>query len=268
MSKILSTVELVWLQRFGQVVRTGIPLRFEEYNLGTDCWYNVYAYSMRKNDLFGVIFTDVTQSKRLENELVQHRDKLQMLVDDQTEQLKRSEQQFRTLIENIPPVITRLDKDFRFLYVSPSSKICPTIKGNAILGKTLREIGGNKSYYPQWEKTIAEVFNSGKGVQLEVQLPSSDGEMGYYDWRVVPEFDCNGQVITVLTLTQDITAKKRLEAEMLRLDRLNIIGEMAAAIGHEVRNRSYNIGKYYKREHLRYIRRSNDFTYDSRLRIL
>ena len=34
----------------------------------------------------------------------------------------------------------------------------------------------------------------------------------------------------------DITDKLRLEAELERLDRLNLIGEMAAGIGHEVRN--------------------------------
>ena len=34
----------------------------------------------------------------------------------------------------------------------------------------------------------------------------------------------------------DITEKKRLDAEMARLDSLNLVGEMAASIGHEVRN--------------------------------
>lgn len=34
----------------------------------------------------------------------------------------------------------------------------------------------------------------------------------------------------------DITEKKRFEKEMYRLERLNLVGEMAAGIGHEVRN--------------------------------
>jgi hypothetical protein len=37
-----------------------------------------------------------------------------------------------------------------------------------------------------------------------------------------------------LSITQDITARQKLEMEISRLDRLNIIGEMAASIGHEV----------------------------------
>lgn len=40
----------------------------------------------------------------------------------------------------------------------------------------------------------------------------------------------------ILVVIQDITEKKHLEREMARLERLNLIGEMAAGIGHEIRN--------------------------------
>lgn len=38
------------------------------------------------------------------------------------------------------------------------------------------------------------------------------------------------------SLTKEIAERKRTEIEMVRLDRLNLIGEMAASISHEVRN--------------------------------
>ncbi|MGI6434364.1 MAG: histidine kinase dimerization/phospho-acceptor domain-containing protein [Syntrophomonadaceae bacterium] len=34
----------------------------------------------------------------------------------------------------------------------------------------------------------------------------------------------------------DITERKQMERELLRLDQLNLVGEIAASIGHEVRN--------------------------------
>jgi PAS domain S-box-containing protein len=40
----------------------------------------------------------------------------------------------------------------------------------------------------------------------------------------------------VLIVVNDITETERLEKEVLRLDRLNLIGEMAAGIAHEIRN--------------------------------
>jgi PAS domain S-box-containing protein len=40
----------------------------------------------------------------------------------------------------------------------------------------------------------------------------------------------------VLSIARDITERKRVEKEIARLDRLSLIGAMAAGIGHEVRN--------------------------------
>lgn len=43
----------------------------------------------------------------------------------------------------------------------------------------------------------------------------------------------SGQVVV---MSEDVSELKRIEGEMARLDRLNLIGEMAASIAHEVRN--------------------------------
>lgn len=40
----------------------------------------------------------------------------------------------------------------------------------------------------------------------------------------------------VLLVMRDVTDHRRFESEMARLDRLNLVGELAAGIGHEVRN--------------------------------
>ncbi|OPX87310.1 MAG: Sporulation kinase E [Pelotomaculum sp. PtaB.Bin013] len=47
--------------------------------------------------------------------------------------------------------------------------------------------------------------------------------------------DKNGHYKTSIFI-RDITERKQLEKEMARLDRLNLVGEMAAGIGHEIRN--------------------------------
>ena len=50
-----------------------------------------------------------------------------------------------------------------------------------------------------------------------------------------PIYDLDGTPLA-LTMSIDISELKQLKEEMLRLDRLNLIGEMAAGIGHEIRN--------------------------------
>ncbi|NLW90562.1 MAG: PAS domain S-box protein [Syntrophomonadaceae bacterium] len=47
--------------------------------------------------------------------------------------------------------------------------------------------------------------------------------------------EIHGELCILSTLT-DITDLRKMELEMTRLDRLNLVGEMAASIGHEIRN--------------------------------
>jgi PAS domain S-box-containing protein len=48
--------------------------------------------------------------------------------------------------------------------------------------------------------------------------------------------DADGRPAGVVDIAHDITAEKKMADELARLDRLNLAGEMAASIGHEVRN--------------------------------
>lgn len=69
---------------------------------------------------------------------------------------------------------------------------------------------------------------------LECTLRKKSGEMftSLYSAEIVY---FNGEQ-HILSAVNDITERKRLEEEMARLERLNLIGEMAAGIGHEIRN--------------------------------
>lgn len=75
------------------------------------------------------------------------------------------------------------------------------------------------------EKVITELSLATKyGASIQVQLLS------------VPSKSADGNSSIYKTVITDITERKRYEIEIARLDRLNLVGEMAAGIGHEVRN--------------------------------
>jgi len=75
------------------------------------------------------------------------------------------------------------------------------------------------------EKVITELsLAKKKGAPVQVQLLS------------VPHQSAGGCVSLYKTVITDITERKHYEKELARLDRLNLVGEMAASIGHEVRN--------------------------------
>ncbi|MFZ5645376.1 MAG: ATP-binding protein [Bacillota bacterium] len=75
------------------------------------------------------------------------------------------------------------------------------------------------------EKVITELtIESKSGAPVQVQLLS------------VPHRIAGGLLNTYKTIITDISERKLYKRELARLDRLNLVGELAAGIGHEVRN--------------------------------
>lgn len=73
-------------------------------------------------------------------------------------------------------------------------------------------------------------------VITELSLAARDGATVQVQLLSVPHKNVRGQVLHYKTVITDITERKLYERELARLDRLNLVGEMAAGIGHEVRN--------------------------------
>lgn len=164
------------------------------------------------------IFIDITEQKRLEKELC------------------RREQEFKTIVENFPSIIIRYGtEELRYAYVNPAlSSICGISTDN-LIGKTPCELGDAEVFDAVWHMKCLEVFQTGVTAEVDVEFKGIDGPR-YGQASVVPEFSGTGKVQSVLAIIRDVTERRRLETEMARFERLNLIGEIAASIGHEVRN--------------------------------
>jgi len=78
----------------------------------------------------------------------------------------------------------------------------------------------------------------------------------------LPGADCYGA--NYRTIIADISERKLMEKEMSRMDRLNLIGEMAAGIAHEIRNPLTTVRGY-----LQSFRRRKEFgQFDSQLNLM
>jgi PAS domain S-box-containing protein len=75
-TEIIPVIEPIWFERYDEVARLGRAIRFEDYNVGLDRWYSIYAFPMHKENQFAVIFTDITERKRAEEALQRRTDDL------------------------------------------------------------------------------------------------------------------------------------------------------------------------------------------------
>jgi two-component system, sporulation sensor kinase C len=86
------------------------------------------------------------------------------------------------------------------------------------------------------EEIWAKVLKTGKEQWKDFEVTLVKGEKRHFQVHAVPECNHEGTVETVLSIVRNITEQKQMERQMARLDRLNLVGEMAASIAHEVRN--------------------------------
>ncbi len=124
--------------------------------------------------------------------------------------LRSREQQFRTLAENSPDVITRVDRQCRRLYTNAAAERVLGHHPDELIGRTNGEVGIEDTMTTAWEGAIHGVFATGRARSVELSS-SSDGDTRHYLIRLAPEFDDTGDVATVLSVSRDITKRKRTE---------------------------------------------------------
>lgn len=130
------------------------------------------------------------------------------------EQIKSNEIKYRTLTENIPDIITRFDSELKHLYINPVIEKITGFQANHFLGKTNEDIGMPEELVMKWNQALTEVFQSKEIKTIDFTFNAVDGPH-FFSSKIVPEFDDNGKVNSVLSVARDLTEYRKAE-EALR----------------------------------------------------
>ncbi|HLJ70130.1 MAG TPA: EAL domain-containing protein [Roseiarcus sp.] len=117
-------------------------------------------------------------------------------------QLRQREQEFRSLVENSPDMIVRYDTGLRRVYVNPAAQK-RLGAGKVALGGT--PLDGPNLQVDLYMGKLREAIVFGRECELESSFQASDGAVRWSHSRIVPEFDQNGKVVSVLGIGRDIT---------------------------------------------------------------
>lgn len=191
------------------VAQTGISREYEATlpDMGEGQRYHsiqLVAERDAENNVIGVLTLgrDITERKRAER------------------LLHEKDEAIRAVVENSPDAHARYDRQFRRLYVNPATERLLGLPQEKIIGKT--PVAG-AVLPPEFIDLLESVFQSGKEVRTEMPFRWPNGEQGWGDVRIVPEFGPDGSVATVLSIGRDITERKRIE-DLLREERGLFVG--------------------------------------------
>ncbi len=149
---------------------------------------------------------------------------------------EKAEEQLRVIssaVEQSPVMVVIAGTDGKIQYVNNSFTRVTGYSPEDVEGKGIAEISGDRN--GDLEELAMIIKNGGKW-HGEITGLKKDGEYYYENASFSFMRDSEGRITHILKIAEDITEKKQMETEMAKLDRLNLVGEMAAGIGHEIRN--------------------------------
>ena len=127
--------------------------------------------------------------------------------------LRESEERYRAIVDGLPDVVMRFDRDGRHLFVSENVSNVVNLPAAQFIGKTHSELGYPETQIRFWEEAIRGVFDSGAPYETEFTLEGNQGPV-IFNWRLVPERDAQGIVRSVLSFKRDITEHRRAEESL------------------------------------------------------
>lgn len=128
--------------------------------------------------------------------------------------LRRHSQEFQALVDNAPDVIVRFDRELRFLYANPAIEWAIGVDQNLCLGKTWNELGLPMEEAESWRQSVSEVFEHGSAADIECDIELPTQGLRHFHVCMVPERDMGNQVVSVLVIARDISARKRYEDQL------------------------------------------------------
>lgn len=132
------------------------------------------------------------------------------------EQLAESEARLRTIVASEPECVKLLDRDGRVIEMNPAGLAMLEADSAAqVIGQSVYPVI-IEEYRQQFKELNESVFQGKSGV-LEVEIAGLKGTRRWLETHAAPVRDNKGKITGALSVTRDISERKRLEREISQI---------------------------------------------------
>ncbi len=192
--EVLTTLEPIWIERYGRVTLTGEPAAFEDYSAELKKYFDVRAFRIRPGQ-FAVMTLDITDRRLAENALARERALLRRVMD------------------SIPDLIFFKDINGHYLGCNKAFEAFAGRDEQAQVGRTDFDFFDAKtaSFFREQDQ---KMLQSGEARQNEEWVTFPDGRQVLLQTIKTPFSVVKGESIGILGISRDITAQHLAQIEI------------------------------------------------------
>ncbi|MGM0454049.1 MAG: PAS domain S-box protein [Thermodesulfobacteriota bacterium] len=195
--------------------------RLYETRDGRAIWFMTNARPIKENDrIIGIqgLLVDITQRKQVE------------------QALQQSEEKYRTILETIEDGYFEADLAGNLTFFNDALYQMLGYEKEALMGMNYRQ-AMDAEFARRVYAEFNRVYRTGKSVNIfNGELIRKDGSTCYVETLVSPVKDTDGQVTGFKGIARDVSERKKLNAQIRQLQKMEAIGTLAGGIAHDFNN--------------------------------
>ncbi|MCP4678438.1 MAG: PAS domain S-box protein [Deltaproteobacteria bacterium] len=157
--------------------------------------------------------------------------------------LKKSEDRFRSLVEQTRDLIWEIDADFAFTYASPQSERLLGYAPHEIIGKSVFDLMEDQEA-EDLRDLVGDIYIRQEPFSLrQAVIKHKNGKLILLETNGAPIFDTTGEFCGFRGISRDITDRQRdneerasLQNQILKAQKLESLGILAGGIAHDFNN--------------------------------
>jgi two-component system NtrC family sensor kinase len=160
---------------------------------------------------------------------------LESEVERTTADLRRSQKQYKSVVENARDLIFLVNEDGAFLSANTAMARMFGIPAAGIVKKKIEDLFSRDDAQAM-HSWVRDTVQSRKSSEIKAALRFKD-RVYWFSTHFVPIFGEDGRSVEqVLVMARDITDRQQMENQMAQTEKLASLGTLAAGVAHEINN--------------------------------
>lgn len=172
--------------------------------------------------------------------LEMYNDEMSFIKDELAESNENLKMTLRELADferalNEATIFAITDHEDRILYANDNFCNLYKYSNDELIGKK-HDMFSSRFHPTSFFHNVWQTIESGEVWKGEILNQAKDGTKYWLDTTIIPFVDGNGIRYKHISIQYDITEKRNTEETLRKMEKLGMIGELAAGIAHEIRN--------------------------------